>query len=144
MTIPPPVARRVPAVRSFHGDTFTDEYAWLAGKDDPEVLGYLKAENAFTDAELEGQAALREAIFGEVKARTQETDLSVPVRRAGWWYYSRTVQGEQYQIHCSRDATPSELTPPLPEPGEALDGEEVLLDGNEVAAGHGFFALGAF
>jgi oligopeptidase B len=143
-TTPPPVARRIPAVRSYHGDTYTDEYAWLADKDDPEVLSYLKAENAFTDAELEGQAALRETVFGEIKARTQETDLSVPVRRDAWWYYSRTVQGQQYQIHCRRAATPSELTPPLPEPGEPLDGEQVLLDGNEVAAGHDFFALGAF
>ncbi|HEY3955402.1 MAG TPA: S9 family peptidase [Streptosporangiaceae bacterium] len=143
-TTPPPVARRIPAVRSYHGDTFTDEYAWLADKDDPEVLSYLKAENAFTDAELEGQAALRETVFGEIKARTQETDLSVPVRRDAWWYYSRTVQGQQYQIHCRRAAAPSELTPPLPEPGEPLAGEQVLLDGNEVAAGHDFFALGAF
>ena len=43
-----------------------------------------------------GQAGLRETIFGEIKGRTKETDLSVPTRRRGWWYYSRTVEGQQY------------------------------------------------
>jgi oligopeptidase B len=143
-TTPPPVASRVPAKRVQHADTFIDEYAWLAVKDDPEVLGYLEAENAYTDASTEGLAGLRETIFTEIKARTQESDLSVPSRKGGWWYYTRTVEGQQYGIHCRRAASPGEVTPPMPADGEPLDGEQVLLDGNEVASGHEFFALGAY
>jgi oligopeptidase B len=143
-TTQPPSAARIPAVRTQHGDTFSDEYAWLTDKSNPEVLAYLAAENAYTEAALDGQAGLREAIFTEIKARTQETDLSVPARKNGWWYYSRTVEGQQYRIHCRRAAAAGEVTPPLPDGGRPLDGEEILLDGNEVAAGHDFFALGAF
>jgi oligopeptidase B len=144
MTTLPPVASRIPAKRVQHGDEFTDEYAWLTAKDNPEVLAYLNAENAYTEAATEGLAGLRQAIFEEIKARTQETDLSVPARKGGWWYYARTVEGQQYAIHCRRAAGMGEVTPPLPPSGEPLDGERVLLDGNEVAAGHEFFALGAF
>ena len=53
-----------------------------------------------------GQAGLREAIFGEIKARTKETDLSVPTRKGGWWYYARTVEGKQYAVHCRRAVRP--------------------------------------
>jgi oligopeptidase B len=137
------MASRVPAKRSQHADTFVDDYAWLTAKDDPEVLAYLKAENEYTEAATAGLAGLRETIFTEIKARTQETDLSVPVRKGGWWYYTRTVEGQQYAIHCRRLAGP-EVTPPMPDGGQPLDGEQVLLDGNELAGDSGFFALGAF
>jgi oligopeptidase B len=152
-TTPPPVASRVPAKRVQHEDTFIDDYAWLTVKDDPEVLGYLKAENAYTDASVEGLTGLRETVFNEIKARTKETDLSVPARKGGWWYYSKTVEGQQYAIQCRRAASPGEVTL-VPAVGrlsgeesraaQPLAGEDVLLDGNEVAAGHEFFALGAF
>ena len=144
MTTLPPVASRIPAKRVQHGDAFTDEYAWLTAKDNPDVLAYLNAENAYTEEAIEGLAGLRETIFEEIRARTQESDLSVPARKGGWWYYSRTVEGQQYTIHCRRAADPDVVTPPMPSHGEPLDGEQVLLDGNEVAAGHEFFALGAF
>ncbi|MGH3155328.1 MAG: oligopeptidase B, partial [Streptosporangiaceae bacterium] len=140
----PPVASRVPAKRVQHGDTFIDEYAWLTAKDNPEVIGYLEAENAYTEASIDRLAGLRDTVFTEIKARTQETDLSVPSRKGGWWYYTRTVEGQQYAIYCRRAADPAEVTPPMPTEGEPLDGEQVLLDGNEVATGHEFFALGAF
>src|SRR5215470_12003301 len=90
----PPSARRIPSERTHHGDMVIDEYAWLADKDDPETLRYLEAENASTAAMTAGQAGLREEIFAEIKGRTRETDLSVPVRKGGWWYYSRTVAGK--------------------------------------------------
>ena len=138
------MASRIPAKRVQHGDAFTDEYAWLTAKDNPDVLAYLNAENAYTEEAIEGLAGLRETIFEEIRARTQESDLSVPARKGGWWYYSRTVEGQQYTIHCRRAADPDVVTPPMPSHGEPLDGEQVLLDGNEVAAGHEFFALGAF
>ena len=140
----PPVARRIPSERTHHGDTVIDEYAWLADADDPETLRYLEAENAYTAAMTSGQAGLREAIFGEIKGRTQETDLSVPVRKNGWWYYSRTIAGKQYPVHCRRAVQPGEDAPPVTDDGAPLPGEEILLDGNEVAGDSPFFSLGAF
>jgi oligopeptidase B len=139
-----PIAKRVPTERTFHGDTVVDEYAWLVDKDDPDTIAYLKAENEYTDAVAAPLAGLRETIFNEIKTRTQETDLSVPARKGGWWYYSRMVEGQQYAIHCRVAADPAVTDPPSTVDGTALPGEEVLLDGNELAAGHEFFALGTF
>ena len=144
MSTEPPPAKQVPHERTYHGDTVTDEYAWLAAKDDPDTIAYLKAENAYTEAVTAGLAPLQEQIFAEIKARTQESDLSVPVRKGDWWQYARTVEGQQYAVHCRRAVRPGEVIPPLAEDGQPLDGEEVLLDGNELAAGAGFFALGAY
>ncbi len=144
MSIDPPVAKRVPVKRTHHGDTVIDDYAWLAGKDDPDTMAYLKAENAYAEALTDGLRPLSDTIFGEIKARTQESDLSVPVRKGGWWHYSRTVEGKQYQVHCRRAVRPGEVIPPMAADGTPLDGEEVLLDGNELAAGANFFSLGAF
>jgi oligopeptidase B len=140
----PPAARRTPTERTHHGDTVIDQYAWLADKQSPETIAYLEAQNAYTESLTAGQADLREAIFGEIKARTQESDLSVPARKGGWWYYTRTEQGKQYQVHCRRSARPDETRPPMAEDGAPLDGEEVLLDANVLAEGHEYFRLGAF
>jgi oligopeptidase B len=140
----PPAARRVRHERTFHGDTFVDEYAWLADKDDPETIAFLEAENAYTDAAIAGQAGLREAIFSEIRARTQETDLSVPNRKGGWWYYARTVEGRQYPVFCRRAVQPDDAGPPISPDGAPLDGEQVLLDANELAGDGQFFALGAY
>jgi len=140
---PPPSAKQVPSERTHHGDTVIDPYAWLANPKDPETTAYLEAENAYMSAMTEGLADLRTAIFGEIKARTQETDLSVPARKNGWWRYARTVEGQQYAIHCRRRVLDGETVPPVPQDGKPLEGEEVLLDGNELAAGHEFFSLGA-
>lgn len=139
----PPAAKRIPAKRTHHGDTVVDDYAWLTDPKNPETIAYLEAENAYTEALTAGLAGLRQDIFDEIKARTQETDLSVPVRKRGWWRYSRTVEGQQYPIFCRRKAAPGETTPPLPEGGKPLDGEEILLDSNELARGHDYFSLGA-
>ena len=144
MSIEPPEAKQIPSPRTFHGDTVIDEYAWLADKGDPDTIDYLRAENAYTDAATAHLAPLREQIFTEIKARTQESDLSVPVRKGGWWHYSRTVEGKQYAVHCRRAVRPGEVIPPIPADGKPLDGEEELLDGNELAVGHDFFSLGTF
>ncbi|HLK73412.1 MAG TPA: S9 family peptidase [Streptosporangiaceae bacterium] len=144
MSTEPPPAKQISHERTHHGDTVVDEYAWLAVKDDPETVAYLKAENAYTEALTTGLAPLQDQIYGEIKARTQESDLSVPVRKGGWWQYARTVEGQQYAVHCRRAVRPDEVIPPVAEDGRPLDGEEVLLDGNELAAGAGFFALGAY
>ncbi|MEH0110180.1 S9 family peptidase [Tersicoccus sp. MR15.9] len=146
---PAPVARKIPKERTHHGDTLVDDYEWLREKTDPEVLAHLTAENAYTDAVTAGQQRLRDTIFDEIKGRTQETDLSVPSRRHGWWYYSRTVEGGQHAVHCrvAAEGDGSELAhwePPVIEPGVPLDGEQVLLDGNAEADGLPFFSLGSF
>jgi oligopeptidase B len=140
----PPAARRIPAKRSYHGSTFVDEYAWLAEKENQDTVSFLEAQNAYAGAVISGQEELCEAIFEEIKARTKETDLSVPTRKGGWWYYSRTEQGHQYGVHCRRAVAGDDESPPMTEDGSALDGEEVLLDGNLLAEGQPYFALGAF
>jgi oligopeptidase B len=140
----PPVARRIHSERTHHGDIVVDEYAWLGDRDDPEAIAYLEAENAYTAAMTAGQAGLREEIFAEIKGRTQETDLSVPTRKGSWWYYTRTVEGKQYAIHCRRPVRPGDTGPPSTADSAPLEGEEILLDGNELAGDSPFFSLGAF
>jgi oligopeptidase B len=139
-----PVVRRMPTERIHHGDTFVDEYAWLAEKENPETIAFLEAENAYTAGMTAAQEGLRQAIFGEIKSRTKETDLSVPVRDRGWWYYARTVEGKQYTVNCRRAVRPDDDGPPLTEDGGPLDGEQILLDGNELAGDNPFFSIGAF
>jgi oligopeptidase B len=144
MSIQPPSAKRVPTERIHHGDTVIDEYAWLADKSDPDTIAYLTAENEYTQEQTKDLDGLAEEIFGEIKARTLETDLTVPTRKGGWWRYARTVEGQQYAIYCRKAATTDQTRPPMPEDGKPLDGEQVLLDGNELARGHDFFSLGIF
>ena len=139
-----PVADVRPTVRRFHGDEFVDDYEWLRDVEDPDVLALLEAENAHTDARTAHLADLRETIFGEIKARTRETDLSVPVRHGDWWYFSRTVEGLSYAIRSRCPATPGNWEPPAIEAGVDAPGEQVLLDSNLLAEGHEFFSLGAF
>ncbi|MHA7261816.1 S9 family peptidase [Arthrobacter sp. TMN-37] len=143
----PPAAKKTPVERTHHGDTFTDSYEWLREKDNPEVTAHLTTENAYTEAVTRGQERLREQIFTEIKNRTQETDLSVPARKKGWWYYSRTEEGKQYGIQCRVAAVDTgdltaDWTPPEVVPGCPVEGEQVLLDGNALAEGKPFFSLG--
>ena len=140
----PPAAKRIPAERTHHGDTFVDEYAWLADKENPDTIAFLEAENAYTEALTAGQAGLRETIFAEIKGRTKETDLSVPSRKRGWWYYARTVEGQQYAVYCRRAVRGDDERPPMTQDGSPLDGEEILLDGNELAGDKPYFSLGEF
>jgi oligopeptidase B len=138
----PPVAPRRPHVHRAHGDERVDDWAWLRSDDrsDPEVLAILEAENAFVAEALAHTDTLQVELFEEMKARIKETDLSVPYRKDGRWFYSRTVEGQQYPILCR---TAVEPPPDLP-PDEPVAGEEVLLDMNELAGDSDYFALGAF
>jgi oligopeptidase B len=144
----PPRAERRPVTTTHHGHERTDDYDWLRAKDDPAVRAHLEAENAFTEARTAHLADLRQQIFDEIKARTRETDLSVPTRVRGHWYYGRTFEGRQYGASCRVPVTdPSDWTPPQPaedaSPDEpALPGEELLLDLDALAEGHDFFSLG--
>ncbi|MGI5267515.1 S9 family peptidase [Nonomuraea sp. CA-218870] len=140
MSSNPPVAKKIPAERVHHGDTVIDEYAWLAGKDDPDTISYLEAENAYLEQETSHLTELRDKLFLEIKNRTQETDLTVPSRKGAWWYYTRTEEGKQYAVSC-RVPADSE-TPPDITPGERLENEQVIVDGNELAGDGPFFAMG--
>jgi oligopeptidase B len=146
-SITPPVAKKVPHERTHHGDTFVDNYEWLREKESAEVVEHLKAENAYQEAVTAHQEPLREAIFQEIKGRTQETDLSVPNRKDGWWYFSRSAEGKEYGIQCRVRAQDTgnpvaDWTPPAVEAGVEIPGEEVLLDGNVEAEGKPFFSVG--
>ncbi len=144
----PPVAPRRPTSREIHGRTRTDDYEWLREKESPEVLAHLEAENAWTQARTAHLADLRATIFEEIRTRTRETDLSVPTRNRGHWYYGRSFAGKEYGATCRVPvADPDDWTPPRPAedcaPDQpALPGEEVLLDLDALAEGHDFFSLG--
>ncbi len=136
----PPVAQRRPIERRFHDDVFIDDYEWLRDKSNPEVLDYLRAENAYTEARTADLAPLQEQVFDEIVARTKQTDLSVPVRDGAFWYYSRTTEGAQYRTYC-RVPADSDTPPDL---AETTADEQVLLDGNQVAADSEFFTVGHY
>ncbi|HEV7864500.1 MAG TPA: S9 family peptidase, partial [Acidimicrobiia bacterium] len=132
----PPVARRVPHVHEAHGDRRPDDYHWLRDRDDPEVTAYLEAENAFADAVMEPLRPLQEKLYAEIVSRIQETDLSVPVPHGPFLYYSRSVEGLQYPIHCRRTAGADNTGDGGP--------EQILIDENVLAEGQEYCALGAF
>lgn len=125
----PPEAKREPHKFVLHGDTIVDDYFWMKDKKNPEVIRHLEAENAYTAAALKSTEALQETLYKEFLARIKQTDLSVPYRNRGYWYYSRTVDGKQYPIHCRKK-------------GSLDSAEEILLDGNEMAKGEKFFSAG--
>ncbi|WP_413468181.1 S9 family peptidase [Mycobacterium sp. RTGN4] len=140
----PPIAKRVDHRREHHGDVFVDPYEWLRDKSDPEVIAYLEAENAYTEQQTEQLAPLRQKIFDEIKARTKETDLSIPTRRGEWWYYGRSFEGKQYGVQCRCPlADPDDWSPPEFDEHTEIPGEQILLDENVEAEGHEFFSLGA-
>ena len=140
----PPIAKRIEHRREHHGDVFVDPYEWLRDKSDPAVIEYLEAENAYTEKITDHLAPLRQKIFDEIKARTKETDLSVPTRRGDWWYYSRSYEGKQYGVHCRCPISdPDDWTPPQFDEHTEIPGEQVLLDENVEADGHDFFSMGA-
>jgi oligopeptidase B len=141
------MAAQRPITTTHHGRSRTDEYEWLRDKDDPETIAYLEAENAWTQARTAHLDDLRARIFEEIRTRTLETDLSVPTRNRGYWFYGRSFAGKEYGASCRVPVTDeADWTPPVPAdvaPDQpALPGEEVLLDLDELAAGHDFFSLG--
>lgn len=118
-----------------HGDTRVDHYFWLRDRKDPGTIAYLEAENRYTKEKLQHTEALQAALYAEMLGRIQQTDLSVPVKRDEYFYYTRTEEGKQYAIHCRKKGS-AQTFPAAP--------EEVLLDCNLLAEGHKYFRLGAF
>ena len=133
----PPVAKRIEHLSTWHGEKMDDPWFWLREKSDPEVIRHLEAENAYTEASTPEVKVFGEALYREMLARIQQTDLTVPLRRGAHVYYTRTEEGRQYAIHCRRKAGAD---------GAALPdaAEEVLLDLNALATGHTFLSLGGF
>ena len=127
----PPIAGKQPRTLSLHGNDRVDDYFWLRYRDDPSVIAYLEAENDYTKAVMAHTESLQTALYDEMLARIQETDLSVPYRKGDYYYYSRTETGKAYPIYCRKA-------------GSLNASETVLLDQNALAEGHDFFALGLF
>jgi len=125
----PPVAPRVPFQLEEHGNLRVDDYYWLNQRENPDVIAYLDAENAWTEAQMAHTKDLQEELFEEIKGRIKQTDESVPYLRDGYWYYTRYEEGKDYPIYCRKR--------------ESLDNpEQVMLDANVLAEGHGFFSVG--
>lgn len=124
----PPVAKVIPHRLEKHGHVRVDNYYWLRDRDNPEVIKYLEDENAYTAAMRAHTADLQEKLFREFKARIKQTDISVPFLRDGYYYYTRTEEGRNYQIYCRKK-------------GSLDSPEEVLLDVNAVAEGHKFCSV---
>ncbi len=126
-----PIAPKRPHTIEIHGDARVDPYYWMRddAREDAEILAHLEAENAYADAVLSPVAALKDELFAEMRGRIKEDDSSVPQVRDGVWRYQRFEEGNEYAIHCRRIGS-------MDEP------EEVLLDENERAEGHAYYALG--
>jgi len=126
-----PVARRIPRETVIHGHTLKDDYFWMREKTSAEVIGHLEAENAYTEAVMAPTKDLQETLYKEMLGRIKQTDLSVPVRKGEYWYYSRTEEGKQYPYMGRRR-------------GSMAGAEEILLDLNTLAVGHAFLGLGGY
>lgn len=129
----PPVAARKPYQVSSPNGAREDPYYWLRddSRQSPEVLAYLKAENAYTQARLAPGKALQDKLYAEMVGRIKQDDSTVPTRLRGYWYSVRFEKGKEYPIYCRRKAS---LSAP----------EEVMLDGNALAVGKSFFQIGGY
>jgi oligopeptidase B len=127
----PPVAKKEPKMTEINGHKLVDNYYWLREKKNPDVKAYLEAENAYTDVVMKPTEPLQKKLYDEMLSRIKETDVEVPYREGGYWYYLRTEAGKQYGIRCRKKGS---LDAP----------EEIVLDVNELAKGQAFMSLGAF
>ncbi|MCS6874191.1 MAG: S9 family peptidase [Acidobacteriota bacterium] len=130
----PPVAKKEPKVLKIHGYELIDNYAWLRDRNEtkrPEIIEYLQAENAYTEAYMKPYKELIETLYKEMLGRIKQTDISVPYKLGKYWYFTRTEEGKQYPIYMR---------------STHKDGQEaeVLLDQNEMAKNYKYFAIGIF
>lgn len=142
----PPHARLVPHRRVTHGDVVEDPYEWMRDKDSSELAAYVKAQNEYCERRMASLHGLRETLFNEFTSHVEQTDMSVPVRVNGYWYFSRTREGSQYAVSCriavrgQDDWDPPQVDPQA-EPG-SMPGEQVYFDANRESQGHDFFRVG--
>jgi len=126
LTLQPPKALKKPHRLELHDDLRIDDYYWLRDRENQEVIDYLNAENAYTEATLAPVKELREKLFDEMKARIKETDESVPYKDGNYWYYYRYEQGGEYPIYCRKHGS--------------LEGEEeVMLNLNLLGEAHSYY-----
>lgn len=128
--IKPPVAEKIAKELTIHGDTRIDNYYWMNNREDPKVLSWLTAENTYLDTVMAPQKELREKLFEEMKGRIKETDMSVPYLKNGYYYYTRFEKGKEYPVYCRKK-------------GSLEADEQIMLNVNELAAGHAYFQVGA-
>src|SRR5690554_679055 len=129
VSISPPKAKKIPMEITKHGHTRVDNYYWLRERENPKVIEFLEAENEYKDNMLAHTAPLQEELFDEIKSKIKQEDESVPYKKKGYWYYSRTVPETEYFLLCRKK--------------EALEAEEkVMLDVNRMAEGYEYFQLG--
>ncbi len=128
----PPIAAVRPHVVESPNGARTDEYYWLRddSRESPEVIGYLEAENAYKAAMTAHTQALEDRVYGEIVGRIKQDDSTVPYRLRGHWYYTRYETGQEYPVYARKAGT---LEAP----------EQVMLDVNRMAQGHGFFRVGS-
>jgi oligopeptidase B len=126
----PPSAKKIHTERAINGAVLVDDYGWLRQRSSPQVRQYLEAENAYAEQVTARQKPFAEKLYNETLNHIKQSDTSVPYRKHGYWYYSRTEEGKQYPVLCRKKET---LSAP----------EEVMLDVNELAKGEKFMSLGA-
>ena len=126
----PPIAEKIHTEKPINGAVLVDDYGWLHERSNPRVQEYLEAENAYAEQFTADEKPLAEKLYNETLSHIKQTDTSVPYRKHGYWYYSRTEEGKQYPVLCRKKET---LSAP----------EEVMLDVNELAQGEKFMSLGA-
>jgi oligopeptidase B len=126
----PPIAAKKPYDVVSPNGTRNDPYYWL--RDDtrskPDVLDYLKGENAYYAAESAAYKDLTDKLSREIIGRLKQDDSSVPAKWKDYIYYSRFEPGKEYPVQA-RHAVGSNK-------------EQVLVDGNKQAEGKSFYALG--
>ena len=126
-----PMAKIKPHITILHNDTLTDNYFWLRDRENKEVIDYLNAENTYKDSVMAPTKALQTKLFDEIKGRIKEEDESVPYKEGDYFYYSRFEKGGEYPIYCRKK-------------GDLKAPEEIMLDGNKMGKGKGYFNIGGF
>jgi oligopeptidase B len=128
---PPHPAKQPHTVAAPFGATRQDAYYWLRDdkRENPQMLAYLNAENAYADQVLKPLKPLEDTLYKEIVGRIKQDDSSVPYRERGYWYYTRFESGKDYPVHARRK-------------GSMQAAEDILLDVNAMAAGKGYFSLG--
>ncbi|MFT8356393.1 MAG: S9 family peptidase [Bifidobacterium aquikefiri] len=140
------MAPKSPSTRTAGRGNFVDNYAWMKDKEAEATQSFVSAENEYCQAVMKPLESTRKELFDELKSRIQETDMSVPLRSHGYWYFARTREGQQYAVQC-RIPIASDgdwNVPTINEEGEpgSLPGEEIVFDSNAESKGHDFFRIG--
>jgi len=127
----------------------SDPYGWMRNEDrkDQEVLDHLNAENAYTKTVTGHLESLRTKLYDEMLGFVQETDYTSPKKRGDYVYYTRTIAGKSYKVHCRAPLSSLPSSEPISWDGLAsspiLLGEEVILDENLLAEGHSYCSVGS-